>query len=112
MGRDVALEQRWRNCIDECRQSGLTAKQWCLQNGLNITLIVTGIKSLIEWHNKRQKIIHSPKWFFCPKANSALTKHGPQNRKFLYALEIILSVYRMISIQLPIVELVKVLQKL
>lgn len=37
MGRDLALEQRWRNRIEECRQSGLSVKAWCLQNELKNT---------------------------------------------------------------------------
>lgn len=34
MARDLALEQRWRDRIKECRQSGLSIQAWCLQNGL------------------------------------------------------------------------------
>ena len=32
MARDIALEQKWRDRIEECRQSGLSIKIWCLQN--------------------------------------------------------------------------------
>ena len=34
MARDLALEQRWRERIEEYRQSGMSVKAWCLQNGL------------------------------------------------------------------------------
>ena len=37
MARDLALEQRWRDRIEECRQSGLSVKAWCLQNELRNT---------------------------------------------------------------------------
>jgi hypothetical protein len=37
MARDSALEQRWRDRIEECRQSGMSAQAWCLQNGLKNT---------------------------------------------------------------------------
>jgi len=37
MTRDLALEQSWRVRIEECRQSGLSAKKWCQQNGLKNT---------------------------------------------------------------------------
>ena len=37
MARDLAQEQRWRERIEECRQSGLSVKEWCLQNGLKNT---------------------------------------------------------------------------
>ena len=37
MTRDLALEQSWRVRIEECRQSGLSAKKWCLQKGLKNT---------------------------------------------------------------------------
>ncbi|WP_407306906.1 IS66 family insertion sequence element accessory protein TnpA [Desulfosporosinus sp. SB140] len=37
MARDLALEQRWRDRIKEYRQSGLSVKEWCLQNGLKNT---------------------------------------------------------------------------
>lgn len=35
MAKDLALEKCWRERIKECRQSGLSVKAWCLQNGLN-----------------------------------------------------------------------------
>lgn len=34
MARDLALEKCWRDRIKECRQSGLSVKAWCQQNGL------------------------------------------------------------------------------
>ncbi|WP_427854456.1 IS66 family insertion sequence element accessory protein TnpA [Desulfosporosinus metallidurans] len=34
MARDLALEQSWRDRIEECRQSGLSIQAWCLQNGV------------------------------------------------------------------------------
>ena len=37
MARDLALEQRWRGRIEECRQSGLSVKAWCLKNELRNT---------------------------------------------------------------------------
>ena len=37
MARDLALEQRWRVRIEECSQSGLSVKAWCLQNELRNT---------------------------------------------------------------------------
>ncbi|WP_291300119.1 IS66 family insertion sequence element accessory protein TnpA [Desulfosporosinus sp. BICA1-9] len=37
MTRNLALEQSWRVRIEECRQSGLSVKKWCLQNGLKNT---------------------------------------------------------------------------
>jgi len=37
MARDLALEQSWRDRIEECRLSGLSVKEWCLQNGLKNT---------------------------------------------------------------------------
>ena len=37
MARDLVLEQRWRDRIEECRQSGLSVKAWCLQNELRNT---------------------------------------------------------------------------
>jgi len=37
MARDLALEQRWRDRIEECSQSGLSVKAWCLQNELRNT---------------------------------------------------------------------------
>ena len=37
MARDLTLEQLWRDRIEECRQSGLSVKQWCLQNELRNT---------------------------------------------------------------------------
>ena len=37
MARDSALEQRWRDRIEECRQSGMSAQAWYLQNGLKNT---------------------------------------------------------------------------
>ena len=37
MVRDLELEQNWRARIEECRQSGLSVKAWCLQNGLKNT---------------------------------------------------------------------------
>lgn len=37
MARDLTLEQRWRDRIEECRQSGMSVKAWCLQNGLKNT---------------------------------------------------------------------------
>jgi len=33
MARDLALEQRWRERIEECRQSRLSVQAWFLQNG-------------------------------------------------------------------------------
>ena len=35
--RDLALEKKWRGHIEECRQSGLSIKKWCQQNGLRDT---------------------------------------------------------------------------
>jgi len=37
MVRDLDLEQHWRDRIEECRQSGLSVKAWCLQTGLKNT---------------------------------------------------------------------------
>jgi len=37
MVRDLDLEQHWRARIEACRQSGLSVKAWCLQNGLKNT---------------------------------------------------------------------------
>lgn len=37
MVRDLEREQHWRTRIEECRQSGLSVKAWCLQNGLKNT---------------------------------------------------------------------------
>ncbi len=37
MARDLALEQRWRGRIEECHQSGLSVKAWCLKNELRNT---------------------------------------------------------------------------
>jgi hypothetical protein len=37
MPRDLALEESWRDRIEECRRSGLSIKVWCLQNGLKDT---------------------------------------------------------------------------
>ena len=34
MARDLALEKCWRDRITKCRQSGLSVKAWCQQNGL------------------------------------------------------------------------------
>ena len=33
MVRDLAQEQRWRDRIEECSQSGLSIRAWCVQNG-------------------------------------------------------------------------------
>lgn len=37
MARDLAQEQCWRDRIEECWQSGLSIKDWCVQNGLKKT---------------------------------------------------------------------------
>jgi len=37
MTRDLAVEQRWRGRIEECRQSGQSIQAWCMQNGLKNT---------------------------------------------------------------------------
>jgi len=37
MVRDLDLEQHWRARIEECRQSGLSVKAWCLQSGVKNT---------------------------------------------------------------------------
>ena len=37
MTRDLAIEQRWRDRIEECRQSGQSIKAWCMQNELKNT---------------------------------------------------------------------------
>lgn len=31
MARNLALEQRWRERIEEYRQSGMSVKAWCLR---------------------------------------------------------------------------------
>jgi hypothetical protein len=38
MARDLAQVQRWRNRIEECSQSGLSIRAWCVQNGLKKTV--------------------------------------------------------------------------
>jgi hypothetical protein len=45
MIRDLDIEQHWGTRIEECRQSGLSVKAWCLQNGLKNT-------SYHYWANK------------------------------------------------------------
>ncbi|MDQ7096989.1 hypothetical protein REC12_25675 [Desulfosporosinus sp. PR] len=37
MARDLAEEQRWRYRIEECSQSELSIRAWCIQNGLKKT---------------------------------------------------------------------------
>jgi hypothetical protein len=37
MARDLAQEQRWRDRIEECCQSGLSIQSWCVQNRLKKT---------------------------------------------------------------------------
>jgi len=65
MARDLAQEQRWRERIEECHQSGLSVKEWCLQNGLKNTSYHYWVKKLIimEQQEAGDKI-HSQKWFY------------------------------------------------
>ncbi|OLN28666.1 IS66 family insertion sequence element accessory protein TnpA [Desulfosporosinus metallidurans] len=46
MARDLALEQQWRDRIEEYRQSGLSVKAWCQQNGLKNTAYHYWVKKL------------------------------------------------------------------
>lgn len=44
MTRDLAIEQSWRDRIEECGQSGLSIPAWCLQNGLKNTTYYYWVK--------------------------------------------------------------------
>lgn len=40
----------WSQRITECKNSGISAQEWCEQNGINI-------KTYYYWHNKIHKIV-------------------------------------------------------
>ena len=42
----------WSQRITECKNSGISAQEWCEQNGINI-------KTYYYWHNKIHKIVSS-----------------------------------------------------
>lgn len=112
MARDLALESCWRDRIQECRQSELSIKAWCLQQGLNT--------SAYYYWVRRLKALDQHETTGYPFAEVILlpeSKHTPQEPPPSTA-QLSLSVGSY-SINIPngfdpatLVEIVKVLQKL
>lgn len=110
MDRNSALQQLWRDRIEECRQSGLSIKAWCSQNGLKNTTFHYWVKKL--------KTLEHQEAGANTFAEVVLLPETRNNTKCLVKAELSLS-YGNFSINIPdgfnpttLTELVKVLQKL
>lgn len=108
--RDLTQEKKWRDRIEECRQSGLSIKGWCQQNGLKDTAYhywVKRFKFLDQDESRENKFAEV---VLPPESNVA--KSTPKSAK----LSLSFGNYT-IGIEdgfnpLTLVELVKVLKKL
>lgn len=75
MARDLTLEQRWRDRIEECRQSGMSVKAWCLQNGLKYTSYYYWVKKFKIMDQQEADDNTFAEIVLLPEIKTALKKH-------------------------------------
>ena len=46
MSTTSTSQEHWLNLINECRASGLTDRQWCIQNGISVSTFYYHVRTL------------------------------------------------------------------
>ena len=85
--RTTSNDDQWLELISQCRASGLTDRQWCIQNGISVSTFYYHVRDLrkkacaipeaADAALQEQEVVQIPLWEMKPSASEAVSSSTP-----------------------------------
>ena len=80
-------DEHWLKLITQCRSSGLTDRQWCIENGIPISTFYYHVRTLrkkacevpeaVDAATQKQEVVQIPLWEMEQHTSDTVTSHMP-----------------------------------
>ena len=80
-------DEHWLNLITQCRSSGLTDRQWCIENGIPVSTFYYHVRALrkkacevpeaVDAAAQKQEVVQIPLWEEGPQVPDGISVHSP-----------------------------------
>ena len=80
-------DEHWLKLITQCRSSGLTDRQWCIENGIPISTFYYHVRTLrkkacevpeaVDATVQKQEVVQIPLWEMEQHTSDTVTSHMP-----------------------------------
>ena len=80
-------DEHWLNLITQCRASGLTDRQWCIENGISVSTFYYHVRALrkkacevpeaTDTVMQKQEVVQIPLWGTEPHPSDAVSIPAP-----------------------------------
>ena len=96
--RTTSNDDQWLELISQCRASGLTDRQWCIQNGISVSTFYYHVRDLrkkacaipeaADAALQEQEVVQIPLWEMMPSASEAVSSSTPSIRLEMQGIRI------------------------
>ena len=80
-------DEHWLNLITQCRSSGLTDRQWCIENGIPVSTFYYHVRALrkkacevpeaVDAAAQKQEVVQIPLWEMEQHTSDTVALHMP-----------------------------------
>ena len=70
-------DEHWLNLITQCRSSGLTDRQWCIENGIPVSTFYYHVRALRKKAWQKQEVVQIPLWEMEQHPSDTTALHTP-----------------------------------